>query len=59
MSLSRDDWIEMWNTIKRIDSLLLEQYERGRPFSFMRLSKCLDETTKVKKQIQSVIGQME
>lgn len=55
MSLTRDDWAKMWESIKTIERL--NEYQRFRRTDvFIRIEK---EVNYIKKQIQTVVGQME
>lgn len=53
MSLTRAQWVEMWESIKSIeaDAKILN--------SKVVKKSILDEVQRIKEQIQSVIGQME
>lgn len=52
MSLTRAEWEEMWESIKKIEILST--------YSTIRLELAIKkETNKIKEQIQQVIGQME
>lgn len=53
MSLTRDEWCRMWESIKYIE------YEIHLPMHKERRKLITDEVKKIKKQIQSVVGQME
>lgn len=55
MSLTKAEWVEMWETIKRLEDCI---YEGIPPHSGYRKS-AIKQVKKIKKQIQSVIGQME
>jgi len=55
MSLTRDEWAKMWESIKTIERLNDYQYFR-KPDVFNKIQK---EVEYIKKQIQSVVGQME
>ena len=55
MSLTRDQWVEMWNDIKGIERTVKFCQEMPRGQRAIILSKI----EKIKNQIQSVIGQME
>lgn len=52
MSLTREQWLEMWISIKKIES---EIYF----FPMRNVRVMRPEVDKIKSQIQSVIGQME
>lgn len=61
MSLTRAQWIEMWESAKEIENLA---DTIARPYATRALIRdranfIIDETKKIKEQIQSVIGQME
>jgi hypothetical protein len=53
MSLTRAEWCRMWESIKKIE------YEIQLPMWKKRRREILQETERIKEQIQSVIGQME
>lgn len=53
MSLTRDEWVMMWNEIKRIE------YEVLKMRTNKKKSFILERIFYIKTQIQSVIGQME
>jgi hypothetical protein len=53
-SLTRDEWIEMWESVKR-----LERIANSLDFHNIRKQRILAETAKMKEKIQEVIGQME
>lgn len=55
MSLTRDQWVEMWNDIKGIERTVKFCQEMPRGQRATTLSKI----ERIKNQIQSVIGQME
>lgn len=55
MSLTRDEWVQMWNSVKRLESVVKNSFSLGNP----NRKLALEEIEKVKQQIQSVIGQME
>lgn len=52
MSLTRDQWASMWESIKLIESL-------NRCDGSPREKRIQKEVDYIKKQIQSVVGQME
>lgn len=53
MSLTRDEWVMMWNEIKRLEyEVTLMPNSRRKTFMMERIFY-------IKAQIQSVIGQME
>lgn len=57
MSLTRNEWVEMWESVKTIE-------DRIRLIPRIRSMDCPRteieiQVNKIKKQIQSVIGQME
>jgi len=53
MSLTRNEWIEMWNTVKRIE------YLTKKLRNSITRKKIINDLFYIKAQIQSVIGQME
>lgn len=53
MSLTRDEWCKMWESIKTIESILVLA------LPLYRRQHLQQEIDAIKKQIQSVIGQME
>lgn len=53
MSLTREEWCKMWESVKRIE------FNAGRLKSPPTKQIIIWEVQKIKKQIQSVIGQME
>lgn len=53
MSMTREEWVALWNAVKRMEYLANEL-----PFSG-RKKKMLNEIHYMKAQIQAVIGQME
>lgn len=53
MSLTRDEWVKMWKSIKIIEKINTEYNRFGTRVDIER------QVIKIKKQIQSVIGQME
>lgn len=53
MSLTREQWVEMWKSIKKIEA---QSYGL---ISEAKKKIILAEVKKIKKQIQEVIGQME
>lgn len=55
MSLTREEWLEMWKSVKFIEANL--QLSSGMT-SYMQI-RIFNELHKVKRQVQSVIGQME
>lgn len=55
MPLTRDEWIEMWETLKKLEDCVLE----GIPPHSGYKKAAIRQIEKIKKQIQSVIGQME
>ena len=66
MSLTRNNWLEMWTSVKIIEfniSELGKDFNQLSPFSRKKINKIIreitTETNKIKIQIQSVIGQME
>lgn len=56
MSLTRNEWEEMWESIKRIEQMATITLNRLRKIHILAIDT---EVVKIKKQIQSVIGQME
>jgi diadenosine tetraphosphate (Ap4A) HIT family hydrolase len=54
MSLTRDEWVQMWNAVERIENAVRRAIH---PTSNDR-KIALEEIQKVQEQIQSVIGQM-
>lgn len=64
MSLTRNDWLEMWALIKLIESNTKSIRLRGlNPYDGDTTRKIINqvsiECNKIKKQIESVIGEME
>lgn len=55
MSLTRDEWLEMWNDVKAIERTVQFCSEMPRGQRAIVITKI----KRVKEQIQSVIGQME
>jgi hypothetical protein len=55
MSLTRDEWLQMWESIKKIERLADYLYFTN----LIRSNEIKRECEFIKKQIQSVIGQME
>jgi hypothetical protein len=61
MSLTRDEWAKMWESIKTIEQLAKDlrstsiQFRNRNHYS----ESILDEISEIKEKIQSVIGQME
>lgn len=53
MSLTREEWVAMWNAIKRM------QFQVERLKYSITKEKLLNEIFYMKAQIQQVIGQME
>lgn len=53
MSLTREEWVAMWNTVKRLEYLVAQL--RSKELK----GKATKEIFYLKAQIQSVIGQME
>lgn len=53
MSLTRQEWEEMWKTCKTIEGLLRFA------MPLVTRQRLQNQVNKIKKQIQSVIGQME
>jgi hypothetical protein len=53
MSLTKDEWVEMWKTVKYIEGVARAQCK-----PIIR-DLILMETKKIKRDIQKVIGQME
>lgn len=51
--MNRDEWCKMWESIKTIE------YELNLPMWKKRRETIKEELSKIKEQIQSVIGQME
>lgn len=51
MSLTRAEWEAMWQDLKRIEALV--------PRTTDRHARILDAVVRIKKQVESVIGQME
>lgn len=59
MSLTRDEWLKMWNSIKCIESLTIES-ERDNFQAIQSEWKLMEDCIRdIKKKVQSVIGQME
>lgn len=56
MSLTRDEWLEMLKTCKSLERLAHMIWSRGYEGYANAIQSDVD---KIKKQIQSVIGQME
>jgi hypothetical protein len=63
MSLTRNQWIEMWATLKAMEYDLLHFPRCNSPFVEREQTKLINDTLNnivfVKSQIQLVIGQME
>lgn len=55
MSLTRDEWAQMWESIRKIERLADYLYFTNR----LRSIEIKSEAQKIKNQIQSVVGQME
>ena len=53
MSLTRTEWVEMWQSVKRMEWIVSRMRHSTNKDNMMR------EIRKIKEQIQSVIGQME
>ena len=56
MSLSRDEWCKMWEAVKGIEHALSNDSHLNKAKVELKILK---EVEFIKKQIQSVIGQME
>ena len=56
MSLSRDDWAKMWESLRVMEHVLENPGNLSKAQIQIRILKEIDA---MKKQIQSVIGQME
>lgn len=56
MSLTRDEWCKMWESVKTIEHLFMNDSHLSKAKIEIRVQRELD---KIKQQIQSVIGQME
>lgn len=56
MSLTRDEWCKMWETAKTIESIAKSLKSKAHQ---NRINQILFEVNKIKKDIQSVVGQME
>jgi hypothetical protein len=56
MSLTRDEWAMMWESIKTIERLTLESEMRISHNNWLKMEKSIKE---IKEKIQQVIGQME
>jgi len=52
MSLTKEEWVEMWQCVKTIESINVSRISSKKDV-------IKDEVNKMKKLIQSVIGQME
>jgi hypothetical protein len=61
MSLTRDEWAKMWESIKQIEYTTRDLMSTEIPFRNRRHygNAILERTREIKKQIQQVIGQME
>jgi hypothetical protein len=63
MSLTRNQWIEMWATLKAMEYDMLHFPKCNSPFIQNEQTKLINDTLNnivfVKTQIQTVIGQME
>lgn len=55
MSLTRDEWCKMWESIKKIERLADYLYFHNK----LRSDEIKRECKHIKEQIQSVVGQME
>jgi diadenosine tetraphosphate (Ap4A) HIT family hydrolase len=56
MSLTKDEWAEMWESIKTIESINRKVWKK----KHYRWANNINwEVQKIKKQIQKVVGQME
>ncbi len=55
MSLTREQWVEMWEDVKGIERTVkfCQEMPRGQRIT------TIDKIIRIKNQIQSVIGQME
>lgn len=58
MSLTRDEWCKMWESVKKIERLAVIS-PKQQPKGVHRMNIIYKEVAFIKKQIQSVIGQME
>jgi len=61
MSLTRAQWIEMWNEVRqiRMNCYTIQSQRRTDSTVFKSTEAILDETDKIREKIQGVIGQME
>lgn len=59
MSLTRAEWIKMWDSVKRLERLSNELIAQKSPNNLRRGTIIRTEVNKMKTQIESVIGQME
>lgn len=57
MSLTREQWTDMWNSLKKMEVMVNTPTNRP-PFGVHRMNLMCIEITKMKKQIESVIGEM-
>jgi hypothetical protein len=55
MSLTRDEWLRMWESVKTLEQLLTEKYS----ITEAKRQIMLYEIDYMKEMIQKVIGQME
>lgn len=56
MSLTRDEWVDMWNRLERIERLAFKVWEA----KHYKLANDINwEVQRMKEQVQKVIGQME
>ena len=55
MSLTREQWIEMWHRINALE----KEIKFSTELSLVKRQRMLNKTEATKKDIQSVIGQME
>lgn len=59
MSLTRDEWEKMWFTVEVIESLAESLTRNKRLGDSVRTGKAIElQCSKIKRQIESVIGQM-
>jgi len=59
MSLTRDEWCKMWEQQKQIEMDIHELYVGRIVFEYKVYYRILSAIENTKKQIQSVVGQME
>lgn len=59
MSLTRDEWARMWESIKMIEQLLDGLHTETRKNTIRDKDRIRKEIQFIKNRIQSVVGQME